>query len=498
MRLRDWRDGLVSGNVARASQMRLSLLGLGCLFSVVAACGSTASSPGHGSAGTATEGGNGITSLGGEAGEAGTTQGLEGGNGAQGSSGANGGHAGSSALDGCARVVAVLPPDDDTHNWRSMENLPGGVWRTSAGLHHAFAGRYNTAHPLGLPYAFVRQTIVVETFDLETTELLDLRLFDVFPAHLSHDNQQANGVAASPDGRFLLTYGWYDPETKTTPQRALIADVADPNLHVEVELLAGVVPEPLLSQAGWDGEAFVVHAYDSQVYSMRVSLEGEIIQPLEPFGSGMGVGFGELAHQVSTNPSSGVSFVMSSRRIAAHGRDGEPLPWMPAEGFKELSFRESAGSVPRARAAADDAGGAWLLWTEDLIESLGGPHAAVAHVGPDGEPDVYHEFILDSGFPPTYYAPLARRDGSAWLAVGDEMQLFLRTVEDGELGPPVLQFDASNSNSKFGSGGLFALTGLEWQDEVWLSFFENRSDIVHSRQALRVHPDCVYDALPGP
>jgi hypothetical protein len=462
--------------------MRVALLGLGCLFSAGIACGSGTST--NGSGGIVTGGSGGIAMLGGEAGEVGMTQ------------DANGGTAGSPAPDGCARVVAVLPPDDDAHGWRAIENLPGGVWRSSAGLHLAFAGSYKTEHPQGLPYDFIRQMIVVETFDAETAELLDLRLFDVFPAHLSHDNQQAHGVAAAPDGRFLLSYGWYDPETKTAPQRAVIADVADPDVYVEVDLLEGAETEPLLSQAGWDGEAFVIHAYDSQVYSMRVSLEGEVVQPFKPFGSGMGVGFGELAHQVSTNPTSGVSFVMSSRRIAAHGRDGEPLAWMPAEGFKQLSFRESAGSVPRARAAADDMGGAWLLWTEDLVESLGGPHAAVAYVGPDGEPEVYHEFILESGFPPRFYAPLAHRDGSASLAVGDEKELFVRTLEDGELGPSVLQFDGSNAPVR--SGGLFALTGLEWQDEVWLSFFENRSDITHPRQALRVSPGCVYDALPGP
>jgi hypothetical protein len=371
------------------------------------------------------------------------------------------------------------------------------VWRTPAGLHVAFEALYETDHPLGLPNTFVRRAIVVETFDPVMSAPLDLRVFDdVYPPELAQDDHGANGVAAGPDGRFLLTYRWFDPVTGVTAERALVADVDDPDFQVEVSLLEGTTPQPLVSQSAWDGEAFVVHAYDTEVHSLRVDLEGEVVQPLKAFGSGMGVGFGELAHRVSTNAVSGNSFVMNSHRIAAHGRDGEPLSWIPAQGYKEFSFREGSGSIPRARVAPDDAGRAWLLWTEDLAESLGGPYAGVMHIGSNGEPDVHEEFVLENGEIPTYFAPLARRDGSAWLAIGDEAAIFARTVVGGELGDFARVFDGSTAPVR--TIGPLELSALEWEDETWLSFAENRSDIAHTPQALRVEPGCVYPALPAP
>ena len=148
--------------------MRLVLLGLGCLFGAGTACGSSSGDGARGSAGAETTGGAGSAMQGGEAGNAGTTQASGARNGGQGAAIGNGGSAGSPDPGGCVRVVAVLPPNDDARSWRSLGNLPGGVWRTSAGLHFAFTGLYETAHPMGLPNTFIHEMLVVETFDPET------------------------------------------------------------------------------------------------------------------------------------------------------------------------------------------------------------------------------------------------------------------------------------------------------------------------------------------
>jgi hypothetical protein len=432
------------------------------------------------------------TNAGGTGGSAGSSPNQEAGAGVGGLV-ADGGVSGGGPPEDCARILATLPLDDETHEWRNARTLPGGVFRTDRGLHFAFAAHYRTTHPLGLPNEFIRTALVLETFDPKTGVLLDQRAYDVFPADVTGSDSAANGVALGPDGRVLFSYGWYDPELGTTPQRALLVDLADAEFRTEVPLLDGLAMEPLFSQAAWDGQAFVIHSYDVDgVYSLRVTETGELVEPLELFGTGVGEGYSEAGHRVSTDPTSGVSYVVNDLRVAAHDRDGAPLPWLASDGYQDL-FPEEVGLVLRNRVSADKEGGGWMIWTEDLDESLGGAFVGVTRIGNDGALESTLRFTLDDGSIPRFVTVLARGDGTAWFGLADSTRIFQRSLVGDELGPLEMLLEVPD-DTLFSP---FELSAFEWGDETWLTFSQANTGI-HAPEALLAKTGCVYYAHARP
>ena len=147
------------------------------------------------------------------------------------------------------------------------------------------------------------------------------------------------GVARSPRG--VICLGGQLVEGNTITTGALLIDQNDPKVETFVPDLQRPV---YVVHVGWDGEAFAVHFWGSTALEVaRVSEAGQLIMQPAVFGAAAGA-LPDL--RLSTDSVSGVSFAVSGEFvkvpwIAAHTREGKPVPGTEATGGKILPVQGS-------------------------------------------------------------------------------------------------------------------------------------------------------------
>ncbi len=402
------------------------------------------------------------------------------------------------APDGCVRIT-VSPQLLGDEWFRALEAFPGWVWRTPSGLHVAWPGY--RSYPEGTQAAFLSQTrtwLIVSSFEPATGELLAQREYDLFPADLSYSETWIYAVAGHEDDSFVAVVE-YEPqyETEGSPILLVRGQLAQPQLLGSVELstpeVAGV-SRP--SHVAWDGEAYAVQMSDGQsLLVSRVGLDGSLLLPPTAYGVGMGVGYGEQGYHSSTNAESGATFVyaaQSGRWVTGHQRDGSALPLAATDGGLTVlppEMSEAGAAYPAV--AADELGGAWLVWQQFQSSGADNLHTGVAaRIDAEGQLDPVLAFAPTAAdaWPPENSCVIARSDRDAWIASNTRQEILVWEVTDGLLGEPRTLVVGPGGGTNLAVG---MLTAFDWRGETWFGFSHTSSGSLH---VVKADPGCVYAA----
>jgi hypothetical protein len=251
---------------------------------------------------------------------------------------------------------------------------------------------------------------------------------------------------------------------------------------------------------GWDGEAFVVHVYqEGQLFFTRLSVEGEILTPLQSFGYPPGFWNGI---RVATNPISGVSLAVNTldfaqTTVAGHDREGNSLPSTdyPGKPLIEIKYApEMEGKFPPGgySVSASPRGEGFLVaWSGE-----GYPLATVVQSLGAGLRATEEAILIPSAkqvAPQAYegYRGLALQTTNEgfWL-VGQ--YLYLKGLEyQGEVSFTTLIETEAKTFDKF---DLRVFTAREWEGERWVGFLDLSAPKSPLR-ILKVTPGCQYPWL---
>jgi hypothetical protein len=421
--------------------------------------------------------------------------GAEGGDGGGGSGGAGGtgGVAGAGGVAGCQEIRVIsdmLPPGQ-------LIYVPGSVgqmeretlWRDEHGLHFAWNAEISDA----VGGSSIGARLVISTFDPASGEAVGHRVFPKFAF---------SGVARSPNGVVCLVGLVGDGTTITTG--ALLIDQNDPKVETFVPIYAG---STLGLDVGWDGEAFALHFYQSStgLEVARVSEAGQLL--MQPAVFGVVVGYlTEL--RLSTDPVSGVSFAVSGQFVekpwvAAHTRDGKPVPGTESLGGKILPVNGELGQAISVAFNAVRAvpGGALVAWA-----LTGNPDAMMITQQIDASLNAVGDAVLvkptktKSSYEEKDWLTIQELPGGWWA--GANGSYFLESVQRDAAGVTV---ENISSYEKVETGQEILdyrhLGSARYGDELWLGFEDQTAGLsmggklYQPYRIVRILPGCKYPSL---
>jgi hypothetical protein len=421
----------------------------------------------------------------GGAGTAGSEEAGQGGN--EAGSGGQSGTAGSAGQEGCVdiRITPDLLPDADA--WISGAFGVFGdrdhFWRDSQGV-----------HVLWKPYSAEMEVgpVYLSTFDPKTGE----HLGSIMPPELEEKNfgvPVATGIA--PDETVAVGSGILVDGKGRSAVALLRTDGSKPIKIVELQpITVGVI-----LGIGWDGEAFAVHIYpysSGQLFVTRLSVEGEILSPLQPFGYPPGF-WDDI--RVATNPISGVSLAVNTANfaqttVAGHDREGNPLPSTdyPGKPLIEILFPEELASKFPAgghsvSASPTKEGGFLVAWSRGEYENP----TVVQKLGADLRASE-EAVLIPAQTPYEGYPNLAIQSTTEGFWLVGKSQNLRKLEKVGELlEVETLIETKANVLPDF---DLRVFTAREWKGERWVGFLDLSAPKFPLR-ILKVSPGCTYPWL---
>ncbi len=451
------------------------------LVGAVSACGSTA---------IRSDGGTGGGGPGGNIAPDGGAGGSDGGG-----SGGLGGAGG--RPEGCVDIV-VSPGLMEDPRW-SINPLSGGVWRTSSGLHVAWKAYVATPGDGGMLVS--RPWLFVSTFDAVSGGLRRLRRYDLFPFDVTSDSGDVHSVGGADSEIFAASMRSWDTNMQPRNQTLFLGRLDDDASRSEVDLgwSAGA---NTVRHIGWDGEAFAVHASGTSTPAeivARVSPAGQLILPSARYGSA------GLDYRISTNAQSGMTYLLNlslDSLLSGHDRSGQPLPWAATSAFKVIipGINEGGGSAFNPGLAADSSGGAWLMWSQDYNTGMIG---VAAHVTQDSQVDRWFRTNspdMSTGVNRTPApAVIARGPSRALIAEKIGQRVYIHEYDDPVVSPPRLILDNHYfDNTAATTLAIGFMNAFDWQDETWLSFSEQRTNVATVLHVVKVHGGCKYSPATKP
>lgn len=407
---------------------------------------------------------------------AGCGQGADGGNtgGAGGVAGAGG------AVEGCVDIAitpALLP---GPKKWVDVGHVAGTLWATEGGLRVAWV-------TYELYESWAEKTsiawLALGTLEPDSATVVDASVYSLFPPDVTYSESAIYSFAGRPDGAFAVGYGW--TEAGTRPQRAGIGRLGSPALENTVVLpsASSATFIGIQSAAAWDGQAFALHAYDAPpqfaLFVARIDDKANVLLPFTEFGLTPNPSYMVFTDWISTHPTSGRTFVFdaeSYRVVNAHERDGKPAPFtqsgpmlLDAQGASEKD--SLYGAVD-----ADDDGGAWFAWADDVSFSID-PSLAVAHLDASGS--VTHSFKTHP--PPDDPGAFGRhalvaRGQEAWLVSATGYRMYTFQVTEAGLSEPSVLVDGLYEQTD-----MRYLEAIEYQGEYWVAYTEIQGEQVRAR-----------------
>lgn len=404
-----------------------------------------------------------------------------------------GGVAGAGGAAGCREIRVIsdmLPPGQFIY-------VPGSVgqmeretlWRDEHGLHFA----WNVLISDTAGGSATGSRLVISTFDPASGEAVGHRVFPKFGF---------SGVARSPSGIVCMGGNWVDGSTITAG--ALLIDQKDPKFETFVPIYAGATDLP---HVGWDGEAFALHFYQSStgLEVARVSEAGQLLMQPAVFGAVAGY-LTEL--RLSTDPVSGVSFAVSGQFvekpwIAAHTRDGKPVPGTESLGGKILPVNGQLGQAISVAFNAVRAvpGGALVAWA-----LTGNPDAMMITQQIDASLNAVGDAVLvkptkvKSSYEEKDWLTIQEQPGGWWA--GANGSYFLESVRRDAAG---LTVENISSYEKVETGQEILnyrhLGSARYGDELWLGFEDQTSGLLpggklyQPYRIVRILPGCKYPSL---
>ncbi|MBK7586724.1 MAG: hypothetical protein IPI67_41875 [Myxococcales bacterium] len=405
--------------------------------------------------------------------------------------GAGAGAGGSAAGAGCMeiRVVSDMVPTG------AVKFVPGSVgqmeretlWRDGDGLHFAWNGWITD----GTGGEATGLRLVISSFDPSTGQALGHRIFPNF----------GGVVARAPSGMLCAAGALVEGTTLTTG--ALMVDLTGSKPEKFVPLYSGSVPIP---HVAWDGEAFALHLWGSTGLEVsRISEAGELLLPPSYFGVSAGV-LPDL--NLSTDAVSGVSFAVSGLFqdvpwIAAHTRDGKPVPGTEALGGKILPVQGDLGTATGVgfNAVRGVPGGAIVAW------SLAGsnPDAMVVVQRVDSSLNAQGDAVRVK---PTQYlgadttkrwVTIQQTAGGWWI--GASGKTFLEGLRfnaaSGLTVENLSSFELIENGQKILD--FRHLGSASYNDELWLGFVDytesNSGELYQPYRIVRILPGCVYPSM---
>jgi hypothetical protein len=417
--------------------------------------------------------------------------GAAGGGGIGGASGAPTGGTGGAA--GCMDIHVI----SDMLPKGALEFVPGSVgqmeretlWRDEHGLHFAW-NPWITDGSKGGEGTGLR--LVISTFDAGTGDVIGHRVFPEFGL---------GSVVRSPNGIVCVGAGRLQGSTVTTG--ALLLDQKDPKVQTFVPIYSGTVSVP---HVGWDGEAFALHFWGTTGLEVsRVSEAGDVLLPPVVFGQSYGF-LPDL--RLSTDAVSGVSFAVSGQLekvpwIAAHTRDGKPVPGTEAQGGRILPVQGDLGTATGVafHTVRGVPGGALVAWSL----ASGSPDAMVVVQSIDASLAATGDVVLVK---PTQYQ--GANEEKDWLTIQQEPEgwwvgasgpTFLESVRKSTGGVVVenlSSYELMRSGEKIMD--LRHLGSTRYGDELWLGFEDETAGDslgkVHTPyRIVRLLPGCVYPSM---
>ncbi len=410
------------------------------------------------------------------------------------------GSGGDSGAEGCVDIAITPETLGDSQAWYSgrMEELSGALWASDLGVHRSWMA-YHWPAPKSSLDTFWDTTpwLVVSTFDPQSGQLIGNDSFNLFPPGSSPSDSEIPSFAGRADGNFAVGYSWF--ESGIHPQRVAMGKVGTAALDHQVSLPVDGDASLIARQtaAGWDGEAFAIHAYGAppqfSLWVARVEEAGNVLLPLTEFGVTANTATTIAAHKTSTDPDSGRTYVFDaagSTILNGHLRDGTRLPGTEL-GPKSV---EPIGVEPAfATNAATSADGqaAWVMWRQNALTKLGW-EVLVQQLDLDGNPMTPAASIppqpLNESDALDRWALLAR--GKGVLVIAASAYAVYRFDYDGEkLSAPVRIVSTQDIEMDIRNLAL-----LDWNGETWLTY--SLLQPVSVLRVLKVKPGCVYPGVP--
>ena len=345
-----------------------------------------------------------------------------------------------------------------------------------------------------------------------------------FPPNLPDDAHSTSvaSVVGSPDGHFAAYYWW-----NSSPGYVAIGRVESDEPPRVVQLVDDAFQQfEASAPMTWDGEAFALHDWQGSsggtglfgLQVARVAPDGRVLLPPTVFGHTSEVGTGVLGFHLSTDPTSGMTYVFDAtvqapnqyHMLSGHEREGTPLAGtekMPKSVEPVGMVKMFSGSDPAVDATPN---GAWVMWHQS--DPIVDQRTIVQHldrVGNADRPASQLSGPVDDPFPDNY-AIVERSDGTpmtlwvgayrVYFAEGEPFEPHV--LVDYEVGPIP---EKHAKDPKYIDARDFR--AVETADgQVWVGFVEEPQAFVgnpnpaHYR-LMRVAPGCVYprmDLAPAP
>jgi len=403
-----------------------------------------------------------------------------------------GGTGGSGGVEGCVDVAITAKVLGDSKEWLDVGALSGPLWARADALHVAWVGYHShSGGKTSVPW------LVVGTIHPDLGTIVDAQTYSLFPPALTYVDCAIYSFAGRSDGTFAVGHAWVEDGKR--PPRVAIGRLGSPELKTALIPLAVGDANMFAGQsaAGWDGEAFALHGYDAPpqfaLFAARVDDQAQVLLPFTEFGWTKNPAYTVFTHRVSTDATSGRSFVFDAdgpRIVNAHERSGDQTPLTKAGPMELKASGASEADSQYGVVSADSEGGAWFAWADDVVWGAR-PSLAVAHL--DAKGSVTHSFKTQ---PPAGDAgnfarhALVPRPTGAWLVSATGYGMYTFDVADSGLSAPARLVEGLSDDND-----VRDMEAIEFQGERWVSYAEYKAE--RFIRVLKAKPGCVYPARPA-